>query len=194
MKKIVLCIFILLVGVNVFARPVDIKQLTEAANQGNAHAQYQLGYCYFYGEGGVPQDYQQAVYWYQKAADQEFAPAQVKLGLCYYYGDGASLNPEQGVYWFLKAAEQGDTLGQALLGNDLTIGKGRPQNYQLAYMWYFIGLSQATKANVAKSFKKALKNIEFRLTAAEITEAKQMAAEWLENFEATKKEMNGDLM
>lgn len=186
MKKILLCVFILLMSVNVFASNVDIKQLTEAANKGDAEAQFYLGFCFAYGDG-VEQDYKQAIYWYTKAAEQDFIPAQIELGICYYYGYGVALNPKQGVYWFQKAAGQGDTHGQALLGNDFTIGKGGSQNYQLAYMWYFIGLSLSTETDVVESFKAALKNIEFRLTDTEIAEAKQMAAEWLENFKAAKK-------
>ncbi len=41
----------------------------KAAIQGNAYAQFNLGFLYAYGRG-VEQDYSQALYWYQKAADQ----------------------------------------------------------------------------------------------------------------------------
>ena len=46
-----------------------IKWYTEAAEQGNAVAQFTLGKCYFYGEG-VEQDKQNAVEWYTRAAEQ----------------------------------------------------------------------------------------------------------------------------
>lgn len=215
MKKIILCVLILLVSVNVFATDIDITLLIKAANKKDANSQFQLAICYFNGEGviqddnqaifwcqkaaeqglveaqfvlgecyqygeGVPQNHTEAVKWYKLAAKKGYAPAQVNLGICYYYGYGVSLNPKKGVYWFQKAADQGDTLGQAFLGNDFTIGKGGPQNYQLAYMWYLIGLSLSTEADVVESFKAALINIEFRLTEAQIAEARQMAIEWKE--------------
>src|SRR5205814_6910270 len=41
----------------------------KAADQGLAHAQYNLGICYDVGHG-VPRDYEEAVKWFRKAADQ----------------------------------------------------------------------------------------------------------------------------
>ena len=37
------------------------------ANQGNADAQYNVGLCYYYGNG-VKQDYKEAMKWYELAA------------------------------------------------------------------------------------------------------------------------------
>ncbi len=39
------------------------------AEQGDSGAQFNLGVMYAEGEGGVPQDYEEAVRWYQLAAD-----------------------------------------------------------------------------------------------------------------------------
>ena len=52
------------------------------ANQGNAKAQFNLGYMYDIGQG-LPQDYKQAVHWYTKAAEQGYAKAQHNLGILY---------------------------------------------------------------------------------------------------------------
>ena len=78
----------------------------KAAEQGNADAQYSLGYCYRNGYG-VSQDNNQAVYWYRKAAEQGNAYAQYYLGVCYYNGYGISQDNNQAKYWWRKAAEQG---------------------------------------------------------------------------------------
>ncbi|KAF8920469.1 hypothetical protein BGZ58_004354, partial [Dissophora ornata] len=51
----------------------------KAANQGNASAQYNLGFMYEHGKG-VPQDYSKAMEWYLKAANQGHASAQPNLG------------------------------------------------------------------------------------------------------------------
>ena len=49
------------------------------AEQGDALAQFNLGYMYHYGKG-VLQDYAEAVKWYRLAADQGDALAQFNLG------------------------------------------------------------------------------------------------------------------
>ena len=55
--------------------------------QGDAAAQYNLGFMYSKGLG-VAQDYRQAAKWFQKAAEQGFAWAQANLGVLYYNGQG----------------------------------------------------------------------------------------------------------
>lgn len=59
----------------------------QAAQLGNAEAQYQLGCCYYHGHG-VGQDYAHAVQCYNQAAEQGIAQAQYELGRCYYHGHG----------------------------------------------------------------------------------------------------------
>ena len=84
-----------------------IDLLRAGADAGHALCQYNLGASYIDGIG-VPQDYGQAVYWYQKAAQQGLAVAQKKLGLCFYRGVGLAPDTRQAVYWFGQAAQQGD--------------------------------------------------------------------------------------
>ena len=50
------------------------------ADQGDAHAQNNLGNMYLFGQG-VPMDYAEAMKWYRLAADQGNAAAQTALGL-----------------------------------------------------------------------------------------------------------------
>ena len=54
----------------------------EAAEQGNAYAQCNLGWMYGNGRG-VAQDDEQAVFWYREAAEQGHADAQYNLGWMY---------------------------------------------------------------------------------------------------------------
>jgi len=58
-----------------------------AADQGDARAQYNLGFMYYFGEG-VPQDHAEAVHWYRLAAEQGDARAQYNLGFMYDNGKG----------------------------------------------------------------------------------------------------------
>jgi uncharacterized protein len=50
-----------------------------SAEQGNADAQYNLGYCFDNGEG-VEEDKVEAVRWYKLSAEQGNADAQHNLG------------------------------------------------------------------------------------------------------------------
>ena len=67
--------------------PEKVRDWTRQAEQGNADAQFNLGFMYEYGKG-VPQDYQQAAKWYKLAANQGHAYGQYNLGLMYVQGDG----------------------------------------------------------------------------------------------------------
>lgn len=86
-----------------------LKYFQQAAEQGNAKAQYNLGVCYENGQG-VLQNYTEAVKWYRKAAEQGDALAQYNLGGCYYVGQGVAQNYTEAVKWIKKAAKQGDAL------------------------------------------------------------------------------------
>ena len=92
-----------------------IALIRRSAEQGYTEAQYNLGRCYYNGEG-VSQDYTQAVYWWRKAAEQGNAGAQFYLGNAYYFGEGVSADKVQGGYWYRKAAEQGYAAAQNSLG------------------------------------------------------------------------------
>ena len=48
---------------------MNFEELLAKAEKGDAEAQYQLGCCYYEGDG-VEQNYEQAVYWWTKSAEQ----------------------------------------------------------------------------------------------------------------------------
>lgn len=58
----------------------------KASNQGYAEAQYNLGVCYYKGEG-VVKDIKKAVYWYEKAAAQGVDDAKKGVVRCQNYSD-----------------------------------------------------------------------------------------------------------
>ena len=92
-----------------------LKLMRPLADQGNAHAQYNLGRMYANG-WGVPQDYAEAVKWYRLAAEQGDAPAQNSLGGMYDIGRGVPRDYAQALKWFRKAADQGYASAQTGLG------------------------------------------------------------------------------
>lgn len=75
----------------------------DAAEQGDAEAQYNLGLQYARGQG-VPQDFAQAAIWFRKAADQNIAGAQYDLGVQYENGWGVPQNYEEAYFWLNLAA------------------------------------------------------------------------------------------
>ena len=86
----------------------------EAAEQGDADAQYSLGAMYAVGEV-VPQDYAQAEHWYRRAAEQGHSESQYKLGLMYDMGQGVSQDSAEAEHWYRLAAEQNHSSAKTLL-------------------------------------------------------------------------------
>ncbi|MEG1669098.1 tetratricopeptide repeat protein [Chryseobacterium sp.] len=84
-----------------------------AAEQGDAIAQCQLGDMYRDGNG-VTQDYVEAVKWYTKSAEQGNADAQNRVGCRYYNGNGVTQDYVEAAKWFVKAAEQGNQKRKAI--------------------------------------------------------------------------------
>jgi len=93
------------------------KRTKNAAEGGDAKAQFNLAVMYAKGEG-IQQDYSKAREWYEKAAEQGHSKAQFYLSvLCYQdsINDGGGYIKEA-IEWGEKAAEQGDPEAQYNVG------------------------------------------------------------------------------
>ena len=112
-----------------------VEYFRKAAEQGNANAQYNLGWCYRNGRG-VTQDYNESVRWYRKAAEQGDADAQNDLGWCYETGRGVTQDYNEAVRWYRKAAEQGHAYAQSNLGLCYANGRGVTRSRSDAVYWY----------------------------------------------------------
>ena len=110
----------------------EFKALAEA---GDAGAQASLGYLYYAGEG-VPQDYEQAVFWYGKAAVQGNRDAQYNLAVAYAFGEGVGPDLVEAALWYRRAAQQGHTLAQYSLGLSHASGEGVAQDAAEAARWF----------------------------------------------------------
>ena len=116
----------------------DLTDISNAAKQGDAEAQNNLGLMYVKGSG-VPQNYAEAAKWFRKAAEQGFAPAQYNLGIIYQVGKGVPQNDAEAVKWYLKAAEQGHADAQNNLGLMYQNGEGVTQDYAKTVKWWIQG-------------------------------------------------------
>ena len=93
----------------------DVEAVVQAAEQGDAKAQNDLGLMYLEGRG-VTQDETEAANWFRKAAEQGYVDAQHKLGWMYEWGQGVLEDRAEAATWYRKAAEQGDAVAQYKLG------------------------------------------------------------------------------
>ncbi|MFZ2404661.1 MAG: tetratricopeptide repeat protein [Methylobacter sp.] len=84
-----------------------IENLKHRAEQGDASAQFNLGYAYSPYSKGVQQDKAAAVQWYRKSAEQGYAAAQFMLGLVYEKGEGVFQDKAEAARWYSKAAGHG---------------------------------------------------------------------------------------
>ena len=83
-------------------------------SRGLASAQNEIGFAYECGRG-VPEDHDQAAFWYRKAADQGNAEAQFCLAVMHKEGRGVPHDPDQAVSWFRRSADQGNIGAKAAL-------------------------------------------------------------------------------
>ena len=82
-----------------------VQLLRPLADEGNAFAQFRLGYIYDTAKG-ISRDDAEAAKWYLKAADQGVAGAQYNLGAMYADGHGVPLDYVEAYKWLSIAASR----------------------------------------------------------------------------------------
>ena len=130
-------------AVMVLSAQDDLDTVRQAAEQGDATAQFNLGNMYANGEG-VPQDDAEAVRWFRLAADQGRPDAQFNLGNMYANGEGIPKDDATAVRWYRLAAEQGYANAQLNLGAAYTNGRGVLKDDAEAVKWYRLAAEQGS--------------------------------------------------
>lgn len=88
--------------------PDMIADISSAAADGNADAQWNLGILYLSGLNvHVPKDVKKGILWLTKAAEQGDARAQFNLYFAYRDGDGVPQDDALAAKWLVKASEAG---------------------------------------------------------------------------------------
>ena len=134
----VLIAFVLCVPVQ--AQTPEFEALRARAEQGDAEAQFHLGFMYDNGNG-VLQEYAEAVRWYRLAAEQGHAQAQNNLGVRYGTGQGIQQDDVLAHMWFNLAASRstGADRENAVRARDLVTGRMTPDQiadaHRLAHEW-----------------------------------------------------------
>ena len=80
------------------AQTPEVDQIRAHAEKGEAEAQNTMGLACRNGRG-VPQDFAQALAWFQKSAEQGNAAAQRNLGLMYAEGKGAIVSASRSILY-----------------------------------------------------------------------------------------------
>jgi len=83
-----------------------LSNMIQAAEQGDAEAQFALGMCYVMGDGVII-DEAEAVVWWRKAAEQDLALARYHLGMCYLMGAGVLASVVEAYKWLRLAGVAG---------------------------------------------------------------------------------------
>ena len=113
--------------------PDAVKYLTQAAEKGQAVAQYRLGTLYERGQGVVA-DPAKASHWYELAANQGNRKAMHNLAVFY----ASKKDMANAARWFAKAASLGLSDSQFNLAVLYERGDGVPQSLVEAFKWYSI--------------------------------------------------------
>lgn len=129
--------------------PEQLSGCRAAAENGDADAQFKLGYCYDNGSG-VKKDHAEAVKWYRKAAEQGHPEANLALAA----DDGVTQeNIKDVLPWILKIAERGNARAQYGMGVCHENGIGVQKDPKLAVYWYRLA---ADKGDAKAQYKLAL--------------------------------------
>ncbi len=152
MKKHILSIFILFIGMSVYAqnakelseqakRFIEMREydkalplLKQSAELGNAEAQYNLGYFY---QAGVIVDKNQKIAneWYVKSADQGFNDALYQLMMAYGNGIGVEQDANKAFTYALACAENNDGTCMWNVVNCYYSGIGVDKNIDKMFEW-----------------------------------------------------------
>lgn len=131
----------------------DYKKAAEyyrqAADQGHAGAQANLGLMLRDGQG-VSVNLQESIMYFAKAAAQGNTTGQVNLAWMYDTGKGVSKDYKEAVKWYRKAAEQGDATAQYNLGLCYEQGKGVSKDMGQAKLWYAKAAAQGHRKAINK--------------------------------------------
>ncbi len=114
---------------------VGPQELRQAAADGDARAQFEIGAIYTEGRA-ITQDYAEAAKWYERAAAQGFAPAQYRIGNLYEAGQGVDKDFEIAKLWYQRGAEAGNRMAMHNLAALYAGGQLGDQEFESAAEWF----------------------------------------------------------
>lgn len=112
----------------------------EMAASGDPQAQYYLASSH-----RKLRQYEESLFWAEKAAEQDHMEAQFILGDLYAAGLGTKENPQKALFWKKQAASQGHLNAQLDVAQSYRLGEGTSPSPRMAKFWY---RAAAQKGNV----------------------------------------------
>lgn len=111
------------------------EEVTQLAQEGDAWAQYTLGWLYE--DGNVLMlDEAKAAQCYETAAQQSISAAQLAASKLYLSNDAEVQNIERGIHWLTKAAENENAYAAYRLAKEYLTGNNIPQDTKRAEWWF----------------------------------------------------------
>jgi hypothetical protein len=157
-----------------------------AVLSGNVDAEFSVGYMYDTGSGGLV-NYENALYWYEKAAAQGAAGAAYNIGVIYENGRGVIQDYSEARNWYENAAIKGEPDALAALGRMYEFGKGAKPNLVEAYKWYNLAARKDNRfASDRDRMTTTTDNLwtdssgyHYGLSPEQTSEAQRRARDWL---------------
>jgi hypothetical protein len=126
---------------------------------------------------GVPQNYQEAIRWYQKAAAQGDIESQKSMTVANRMGWGVEKNYKKAAEWYRKAAALGDGDAALFLAVVYYYGEGVKKDIVEAYTW---GCIAAIKhAQDAETFTDGLRE---KMTDEQMTESSDLLVKFFKQY------------
>ena len=120
---------------------MELRKLTEHAEDGIIEAQYILGKAYLEGIRGCEKNNERAVMWMKTAAINGHSWAQYDLAELYAKGDCVKRDLSKSFEWFKRSARQGNELAFYRVARCYQYGIGVKKDDKKAIEWYKIGQS-----------------------------------------------------
>ena len=161
---------------------IAFQEWLPLAEEGDAEAQFFLGFLYAEGRG-VRQDIAEATRLFRKSAEKGHADGQFALGTLFEKGVGVPQSHGEAARWYRKAAEQGLASAQNNLGLLYQKGSGVPRNYVKAHLWFGLSAQWYERASTLplQERRRAVANrdaVAKLMTSAEIAKAERLARAW----------------
>jgi len=154
-----------------------VSLYNSSAKGGYLPAQLLVAGLHRSGIGGVEQNCQKSIYWYERAAEQDSADATVELASIYADDKDQCYAPEKAVTLYKEAADNGHGQAQQSLALLYIQGTGVKKDLVAAHAW----LSASMKNGVYESSLNLREFIEKRMTPTEIEKAKALAKTHIKN-------------